>query len=143
MILTVITALALISNSDKKAPDLSTLPMRYSEKPCELLRYYGRKGQFTIGGQVFTAKDIAEAKQDFDAYMNEPNVNIRFTSSGKAKFVAAQKVGVGGLLPICLNKKTISVPRLNEQITGGEVQISGSFTVETAQAFIRKIKSAP
>ncbi len=142
MMFTAFAAMALVAMNENKAPDLQKLPPRFSEKPCELLKYYGRQGQFTFGGQIFTAKDIAEANQAFGDYSNEPIVNIKFTPSGKAKFQTAQKVGVGGRLPICLNKKTISVPILNEPIGGGQVQISGGFTVETARAFARRIKFA-
>jgi preprotein translocase subunit SecD len=59
-------------------------------------------------------------------------VNFRFDSQGARRFGDATRANVGKRFAIILDDKVISAPVINEPITGGSGQISGSFTAETA-----------
>ncbi len=63
---------------------------------------------------------------------NEPIVSFRFNSNGARRFATATQQNVGKPFAIVLDNKVISAPRINEPITGGSGQISGIFTVESA-----------
>jgi len=76
--------------------------------------------------------DLSDAQTGFDQRTNEPIVTFRFNSAGSRKFAQATIENVGQPFAIVLDNKVISAPRINEPITGGSGQISGSFTVQSA-----------
>ena len=62
----------------------------------------------------------------------EPVVNFRFNNLGARKFADITKQHVGERFAIILDDKVISAPVIREPILGGSGQISGQFTVESA-----------
>jgi preprotein translocase subunit SecD len=62
----------------------------------------------------------------------EPVVNFKFNTAGSRKFAQATLENVGRRFAIILDNKVLSAPVIREPITGGSGQISGSFTVQTA-----------
>ncbi len=60
-------------------------------------------------------------------------VQLTFKGKGIKKFANITEDHVGEQLAIVYDETLISYPTLNEAITGGECQISGSFTAETAE----------
>jgi preprotein translocase subunit SecD len=75
---------------------------------------------------------LTGAQQSFDQQTNEPVVIINFNSDGGQKFARMTQANVGKLFAIILDGQVISAPVINEPILGGTSQISGSFTVESA-----------
>jgi preprotein translocase subunit SecD len=75
---------------------------------------------------------LTGAQQGFDPETNEPVVNIQFDSEGGQKFARMTQKNTNKLFAIILDGKVISAPRINEPILGGSSQISGSFSVESA-----------
>src|SRR6478752_4230923 len=67
-----------------------------------------------------------------DSLTNEPIVNIQFDSQGGARFARLTSENVGKPFAIILDGEVISAPNINEPIIGGSAQISGHFTVESA-----------
>jgi len=59
-------------------------------------------------------------------------VNIQFDTQGGAKFADLTTKNVGKPFAIILDGMAISAPNIQTPIIGGSAQISGSFTVETA-----------
>jgi preprotein translocase subunit SecD len=59
-------------------------------------------------------------------------VNFKFNSLGARKFAQVTKDNVGNPFAIVLDDEIITAPNINEPITGGAGQISGSFTTQTA-----------
>ena len=81
---------------------------------------------------LMTGEDLADAQTGFMQQTNEPVVNFRLTTSGGRTFADVTTENVGRLFAIVLDDEVISAPRINEPIVGGSGQISGSFTVESA-----------
>jgi preprotein translocase subunit SecD len=75
---------------------------------------------------------LTGAQQGFDQKTNEPVVNIQFNSEGGQKFARMTQKYVGKPFAIILDGKVLSAPTINEAILGGASQISGNFTVESA-----------
>ena len=75
---------------------------------------------------------LTGAQQSFDQKTNEPVVIIQFNSEGGQKFARMTQQNTGKLFAIILDGQIISAPQINEPILGGSSQISGSFTVESA-----------
>ena len=83
-----------------------------------------------LGG--ITGDKLTGAQQSFDAQDNQPVVNIQFDGEGGQRFARMTQQNTGKLFAIILDGQVISAPRINEPILGGSSQISGSFTVESA-----------
>jgi preprotein translocase subunit SecD len=94
----------------------------------------GEGGQkFLIEKRVLVSGgDLVDAQPGFDQRTSEPVVNFRFNSSGARKFAEATQANVGKPFAIVLDNKVISAPVIREPILGGSGQISGQFTVQSA-----------
>jgi preprotein translocase subunit SecD len=84
---------------------------------------------------------LTGAQQSFDQQTNEPVVNIQFDSQGAKKFADMTQKHTGKLFAIILDGQVISAPQINEPILGGQSQISGSFTVESANQLAISLNS--
>ena len=76
--------------------------------------------------------DLTDAQPGFDSRTGEPVVNFRFNSTGSRKFAEATTANVGQPFAIVLDNQVISAPVIREPITQGSGQISGNFTVQSA-----------
>ena len=83
-----------------------------------------------LGG--ITGDRLTGAQQSFDPQDNQPVVNIQFDGEGGQRFARMTQQNTGKLFAIILDGQVISAPRINEPILGGSSQISGSFTVDSA-----------
>ncbi len=92
-----------------------------------------------IGG--ISGDKLKGAQQGFDPQDNQPVVNIQFDSEGGQRFARMTQQNTGKLFAIILDGVVISAPRINEPILGGASQISGSFTVESANALAIQLNS--
>jgi preprotein translocase subunit SecD len=77
-------------------------------------------------------EDLTDASPGFDSRTQEPIVNFRFNIRGGQRFGQVTSENVGRPFAIVLDGKVISAPRILGPITGGSGQISGHFTVESA-----------
>ena len=77
-------------------------------------------------------EDLTDAQPGFDQRTQEPVVNFRFNIRGGQRFGEVTAENVGRPFAIVLDGKVISAPRILGPIMGGSGQISGHFTVETA-----------
>src|SRR6202790_2757911 len=81
---------------------------------------------------LVSGADLVDAQPGFDQRTSEQIVSFRFNSSGARKFAEATQANVGKPFAIVLDNKVISAPVIREPILGGSGQISGSFTVQSA-----------
>ncbi len=84
---------------------------------------------------------LTNAQQSNDSRSNQPIVNITFDQQGGAKFAQLTTQNVGKPFAIILDGKVLSAPNINEPILGGSAQISGSFTVESANSLAIALRS--
>src|SRR4029079_8441606 len=98
-----------------------------------LMSGQGPKVPEVIKKQVLVSGgELTDAQPGFDQRSGEPIVSFRFNSSGSRKFAQATVDNVGQRFAIVLDNEVISAPVIREPITGGSGQISGSFTVQSA-----------
>jgi preprotein translocase subunit SecD len=76
--------------------------------------------------------DLTDAQPGFDQRTSEPIVQFRFNASGARRFAQATQENVGRPFAIVLDNEVISAPVIREPILQGSGQISGSFTVQSA-----------
>ena len=98
----------------------------YSTKNQQRQPYLIEKRVMVSGG------DLTDAQPGFDQRSSEPIVSFRFNTSGARKFAQVTQENVGKPFAIVLDNEVISAPVIREPILGGSGQISGSFTVESA-----------
>jgi preprotein translocase subunit SecD len=84
---------------------------------------------------------LTNAQQTFNPQTNEPVVTIQFDPQGGAKFARLTSENVGKPFAIILDGEVISAPNINEPIIGGSAQISGNFTVESANQLAISLRS--
>jgi preprotein translocase subunit SecD len=85
--------------------------------------------------------NLTNAQQSFDQRNNEPVVSIQFDQQGGQKFAKLTSENVNRPFAIILDGKVLSAPNINEPILGGSAQISGGFTVETANQLAISLRS--
>lgn len=94
-----------------------------------------------IGGIGFGAADILAATPDIDPSTGYPVLEVQFSPAGQARFLEAQRCGVGTLIEISVDREVLSRPRLAERITGDRIQISGGWTgIAEVVALSRRVK---
>jgi len=91
-----------------------------------LLEFKNEKGETQL-----TGAHLINAKSSFDQF-SRSIVSIEFDKIGAKEFGEATKNNVGKVLAITLDGKEISAPVVQEPILDGKAQITGKFTVESA-----------
>ena len=81
---------------------------------------------------LVSGADLTDAQPGFDQRTGEPIVTFRFNTSGARKFATVTQTNVGKPFAIILDNEVISAPVIREPILGGSGQISGNFTVQSA-----------
>ncbi|MFL6747538.1 MAG: protein translocase subunit SecD, partial [Sphingomicrobium sp.] len=89
-------------------------------------------GKIAVKRRVMVSgEQLIDAKQSFDQD-NRPVVSITFNSAGARRFGRVTQENVNKPFAIILDEKVLSAPNINEPILGGQAQISGNFTVDSA-----------
>ncbi len=89
-------------------------------------------GNMAVKRRVMVSGDqLIDAKQGFDQD-GRAVVDITFNAAGARRFGRTTQENVNKPFAIILDDRILSAPNINEPILGGRAQISGSFTVETA-----------
>jgi preprotein translocase subunit SecD len=89
-------------------------------------------GNIAVQRRVMVSGDqLVDAKQSFDQD-GRPVVSITFNSGGARRFGRVTQENVNKPFAIILDNQVLSAPNINEPILGGQAQISGNFTVESA-----------
>jgi preprotein translocase subunit SecD len=92
-----------------------------------------------LGG--IRGNQLTNAQQTFEPRTNEPVVSIQFDRQGGAKFAQLTTENVNKPFAIILDGQVISAPNINEPILGGSAQISGNFTVKSANQLAIALRS--
>ncbi len=102
----------------------------------------GAGGRIAVQRRVLVSGDeLTDAQQGFDSQSNRPVVNIRFDSQGSRKFARVTQDNTGKPFAMILDGVVLSAPNINEPILGGQAQISGNFTVESANTLAISLRS--
>jgi preprotein translocase subunit SecD len=98
-------------------------------------------GAIAVKRRLMVSGDqLVDAKQSFDQD-GRPVVSITFNTSGARRFGRTTQENVGKPFAIILDNKVLSAPNINEPILGGQAQISGGFTVESANTLAISLAS--
>jgi preprotein translocase subunit SecD len=100
-----------------------------------LLEFKNEKGETQL-----TGANLINAKASFDQFSRSV-VLIEFDKIGAKEFGEATKNNVGKILSITLDGKEITSPRVNEPILNGKAEITGNFTVDSANQLALLLRS--
>jgi preprotein translocase subunit SecD len=73
---------------------------------------------------------IAKATPGFDERTTQPIITLELTASSRRTFGELTSQNIGRVMEIRVDGKTLMSPVIREAITGGQVQVSGQFTVQ-------------
>lgn len=92
-----------------------------------------RGQEYPVEDRVMLAGDrLTDARVAFDQNTSQPVVSFRFDQTGAMRFAQITRENVGYPFAIVLDGKVLSAPVIQEPITAGAGQISGSFSVTEA-----------
>ena len=94
-----------------------------------------RNGRAPLEGDVVT-----DARDTYDQF-HKPAVSMSMNTEGARRWAALTKQNVGRSIAIALDGFVYSAPRVNGEITGGNSEISGSFTPEQTKDLANVLKS--
>ena len=94
-----------------------------------------RNGKAPLEGDVIT-----DARNEYDQY-NNPCVSMSMNTDGSRRWAVLTKNNVGRAIAIVLDGYVYSAPNVNGEISGGNSQISGSFTPEETLDLANVLKS--
>lgn len=80
-----------------------------------------------------TGKDLKSATVGASQMDGSSVVNLEFSEEGSKEFAEITARNIGKPVAILLDTDIVSAPIVNQEITGGQAQISGDFTVESAK----------
>jgi len=86
-----------------------------------------------------TGRLLDKAILDFDPTTGEAIVSLQFDAEGSLLFEKITGENIGKTVAIFLDGQPISIPTVNEKITGGKAVISGSFTPEKAKELVQNL----
>jgi preprotein translocase subunit SecD len=89
---------------------------------------------------ILTGDQLIDARQSNDQD-GRPVVSITFDGQGGRRFARVTQDNVGKPFAIILDNQVISAPNINEPILGGQAQISGNFTIQSANELAISLRS--
>jgi preprotein translocase subunit SecD len=119
-----------------KLVDLSADPNQVQQGRAppgsEVLPMADGTGSIAVKRRVMVSgEQLVDARQGFDQD-GRAVVDITFNTAGARRFGRVTQENVNKPFAIILDEQVLSAPNINEPILGGRAQISGSFTVESA-----------
>jgi preprotein translocase subunit SecD len=98
-------------------------------------------GAIAVKRRVMVNGDqISKAVQSFDDN-GRPDIQLTFDSAGARRFGRATQENVGKPFAIILDGRVLSYPTIEGPILGGTAQITGNFTVESANELAISLQS--
>ncbi len=111
-------------SSSPEIIDDKTKQMGYLLHACKI----PETGKADVGG-----KDIKNATTGYDQQNGKITVDLSMTSEGSDKWAQMTSDNVGECVAITMDNVVYSAPRVINAITGGNTQISGTFTIDEAK----------
>ena len=125
----------------------SDLKLLWGAKPADGLsvknvyELYALKVTQSNGHAPLEGDVITDAKDEFDQMSNRPSVSMSMNSDGASRWAEMTKANINKAIAIVLDGAVYSAPRVNGEISGGNSQITGNFTIEDTKDLANTLKS--
>ena len=90
---------------------------------------------------TLTGKYLSGSQVSFDPNSYRPLVTLQFNGDGANLFEEITKRNVGKKVAIYLDGVPITIPTVQEAISGGRAQITGDFTAEEAKKLVQRLNA--
>ena len=94
----------------------------------------------TVYHTIMTGKELVTVGISKASISGKYNIDFTLTTEGAKVFGDHTAANIGKILTITLDKRVISAPRIDGAITSGGGVITGSFTVDSANALAAQLK---
>ena len=137
----------IINSAAAKQTLPSDVKLLWGAKPAEGLsvknvyELYALKVTQANGHAPLEGDVITDAKDEFDQQTNRPSVSMSMNSDGARRWAELTKANIGKAIAIVLDGSVYSAPRVNGEISGGNSQITGNFTIEDTKDLANTLKS--
>lgn len=122
------------ANRDLLPANIRFVKFLWTSKPVGQTNLYqliaiksNRRGKAPLDGGA-----VVSATRDFDPLSKAPVVSMSMDLAGAKAWAKLTKKNIGSAVAIVLDNSVYSFPVVNQEITGGNSQISGGFTLEEA-----------
>ena len=125
----------------------SDLKLLWGAKPADGLsvknvyELYALKVTQSNGHAPLEGDVITDAKDEFDQMSNRPSVSMSMNSDGARRWAEMTKANINKAIAIVLDGAVYSAPRVNGEISGGNSQITGNFTIKDTKDLANTLKS--
>ncbi|MCI6503952.1 MAG: protein translocase subunit SecDF [Prevotella sp.] len=134
----------LINGDDASKVIPTDMKLLWSAKAVEgnknIFELHALKVSSSSGRAPLEGDVVIDAKDEFDNFGN-PCVSMSMNNRGARLWAQLTKQNVGKAIAIVLDGVVYSAPRVNGEITGGNSQISGNFTIEDTKDLANTLKS--
>lgn len=86
-----------------------------------------------------TGRYLKRAQVIFNQQAVNPSISVEFSEEGSRLFAELTKNNIDKPIGIFLDGEMISAPTVREEITGGQAEISGQFSVDEAKQLVRDL----
>jgi len=98
-------------------------------------------GNIAVKRRVMVSGDqLVDARQSFDQN-GAPAISFKFNNAGAKRFARVTQENVGKPFAIILDNQVLSAPNIQTPILGGAGEITGNFTVESANSLAVSLAS--
>ena len=119
----------MVANPGAESNDVESLPSKEDG------------GRITVERRVLVqGEDLVGADSALDQRTGQAVINFKFNQRGAAQFARVTAENIGKPFAIVLDGIVISAPVINGVIPGGQGQISGRFTLESATALATQLR---
>ncbi|MBR1469585.1 MAG: protein translocase subunit SecDF [Prevotella sp.] len=102
---------------------------------------YALKVTTTNGRAPLEGDVVVDSKDEFDHITGAPQVTMSMNTEGSRRWAAMTKANIGRAVAITLDGVVYSAPRVLNEISGGNTQITGHFTIEETKDLANTLKS--
>ena len=102
---------------------------------------YAIKVTSTSGRAPLEGDVVTDARDEFEQTTGRPEVTMSMNSTGARKWAEMTKANVGKAVAVTLDGVVYSAPRVINEISGGNTQITGNFTIEQTKDLANTLKS--
>jgi preprotein translocase subunit SecD len=121
---------------------VSDKPSSETEQMTLVQTWHGKEQKevlFVQKAVLLDQTDLKSATVSTNAQIGSPQIDISFTDKGAKHFAKVTRQNIGKRLAIIIGGQIYSAPNIQAEITGGEGQITGSFSEQEARDLAAKI----
>ena len=136
----------LLRSDEARAILPPNLALLYDAKPKELGKQSViqliavKKDRAGLTPAPLTGEVVSDARMDYDQ-TGRPEVSMSMNPSGSKKWQRMTAANIGKQVAVVLDDVVYSDPVVQSEISGGNTQISGSFSIEEAQDLAQVLKA--